>query len=236
MVEWKRRGKTELDSHFFHHYLHNELEKVHIQYYQYLFFDRRTFIPPVIISTFPSEWLAIYQEQKLYYTDPIIHQAKATVIPFAWSSVSNYSSAQMRPFFKQMQHNDIIDGYTFVVHDALGNTAILNLLSDEEQSRDFVFFEAHRAELQILLIDLYDHYLQEKKNIEYHRTKVYLLLSEKERNVLVLGARGLKYKEIARRLAISERTVKFHMSKIIEKLDVETAKSAFIRSKELNII
>lgn len=51
-------------------------------------------------------------------------------------------------------------------------------------------------------------------------------LTEKEKQVLILIAKGLTNKEIARQLKISLQTVKTHVSKILQKLKVKTRMEA----------
>lgn len=51
-------------------------------------------------------------------------------------------------------------------------------------------------------------------------------LSERERDVLRLVADGLSNKQIARRLSIGERTVKFHVNSVMTKLDAENRAQA----------
>ncbi len=51
-------------------------------------------------------------------------------------------------------------------------------------------------------------------------------LSEREREVLALLVEGLMNKEIARRLLVTERTVKFHVASILAKLDVPNRAAA----------
>jgi len=52
------------------------------------------------------------------------------------------------------------------------------------------------------------------------------LLTDRQRAVLRLIAAGLSNKQIARPLAISERTVKFHVTSILGKLQVENRAQA----------
>ena len=46
-------------------------------------------------------------------------------------------------------------------------------------------------------------------------------LSEREHEVLALVAQGLKYKQVAAKLFISERTIKYHMGQILERLHLK---------------
>lgn len=57
-------------------------------------------------------------------------------------------------------------------------------------------------------------------------------LSERETEVLRLAADGLRSKEIADRLSISERTVKAHLTSIFNKLDAASRAEAIARAME----
>jgi DNA-binding NarL/FixJ family response regulator len=57
-------------------------------------------------------------------------------------------------------------------------------------------------------------------------------LTEREHEVLELLARGRANPEIARRLAISEKTVRNHVSVIFDKLQVAGRAEAIVRARE----
>lgn len=60
-------------------------------------------------------------------------------------------------------------------------------------------------------------------------------LSERENEVLGLIARGLDNAQIAARLALSEKTVRNHITHIFEKLEVETRSQAIVRAREAGL-
>jgi DNA-binding NarL/FixJ family response regulator len=61
-------------------------------------------------------------------------------------------------------------------------------------------------------------------------------LTERELEVLRLLARGRQNKEIAGELVISERTVKFHVSAILAKLDVGNRTEAVSKAAQLGLV
>ena len=61
-------------------------------------------------------------------------------------------------------------------------------------------------------------------------------LTQREREVMHLLASGLQNKEIAKRLGISDHTVKFHVNGILGKLGVETRTEAVVQAARLGIV
>lgn len=68
------------------------------------------------------------------------------------------------------------------------------------------------------------------------RAIAYLHLSERELEVLELVSEGLSNKEIAGKLFVSINTVKTHLQKVYEKLEVNRRTQAVEKAKSLNLI
>jgi DNA-binding NarL/FixJ family response regulator len=58
-------------------------------------------------------------------------------------------------------------------------------------------------------------------------------LTDREREVLELIARGLRNEDIARQLAITSKTVRNHITSIFGKLDTSTRAQAIVRAREV---
>lgn len=68
------------------------------------------------------------------------------------------------------------------------------------------------------------------------RVQATLGISERELEVLQLLAAGRSNKEIASRLAVSPNTVKTHVARLFEKLEVRRRTEAILRARELGMI
>ena len=62
------------------------------------------------------------------------------------------------------------------------------------------------------------------------------LLSDRELEVLLVMAEGLANRDIARRLFVSEATVKTHVQRIMRKLDSKTPTQAVARARDLMLL
>ena len=64
----------------------------------------------------------------------------------------------------------------------------------------------------------------------------YLGISAREEEVLALLAKGQSNKEMARTLGVSPNTVKTHISKLYEKLQVSNRTEAAAKARDLNLV
>ena len=69
-----------------------------------------------------------------------------------------------------------------------------------------------------------------------HAAIASLRLSEREVEVLGLLAEGCANKVVARRLGISPNTVKTHVARLFDKLDVASRTQAIARARELGVV
>jgi len=71
---------------------------------------------------------------------------------------------------------------------------------------------------------------------ERARRRAARTLTPKERSILVLLARNYSNKEIARSIAVSDETVKWHLKNLFNKLDAGSRKHAVTRARSLGFI
>lgn len=98
-------------------------------------------------------------------------------------------------------------------------------------AKGFISKDVEPAELLHILLSV------EKGNTCFPREEIFLdALTDREKKVLELAAKGARRKEIAEQLFISERTVSNHLQHIFEKLQVTSTIEAIAKAIQLGYL
>ncbi|MDE1187364.1 MAG: autoinducer binding domain-containing protein [Pantoea sp.] len=203
--------------------------------YGYFIISKKDLNDICIINNYP-EWFDLYVKHSHQMADPVVMKALTRVEGFGWSEEIIISS---KPAFKKVMLHamefDINSGHTYIIHDNNDNLALLSIFNDNvidgvglySSNIDQVlsyFVKTHQK-----LLFLYD--LTKKNDNKYD-----IFFTKRENEILYWAATGKTYKEIAVHLNMAVSTVKFHMAKIVFKLDAVNAKHAIKLASDLRLI
>lgn len=125
------------------------------------------------------------------------------------------------------------------VFEAIRAGAVGYLLKDSSKEELFHAISLAAANKYFLPPEITARVVKEFTRIskpKHHIETLKVNLTAREMEILKLIAEGISNKEIADRLVIAEGTVKNHISKILEKLDVNDRLQAILKAKNLGII
>lgn len=194
----------------------------------------------IIISSYPDEWVDLYKENKYQHIDPVVLASFNKISPFSWEkSLVINTRLQLAKIFDLSKKYNIIDGYTFVLHDHGDNLAMLSIIVDSSYPDDVEkFIEEKKDTFQMLLIDAYEkiislcrEMIESKKQLNNKE-----IFSQRENEILYWASMGKTYLEVAIILGIKTSTVKFHIGNVVKKLGVLNAKHAIRLGVELQLI
>lgn len=215
--------------------LEQKLKSFGIKRYSYFLSHKFIHSTPLVISNYPDDWVSCYMQAELYLFDPVFLFAKQSIVPFSWSDVSNpelpWGGGEVLKFARQ--HN-LFDGYTFTIHDANNCMALLSFSNVDEDIEFHNNIRQHEADIQLLLVNTHDEIMKAIHN--YQVVNKQSILSAREIEILQWVSLGKTYIESAIILGIRERTIKFHMKNIVNKLNVSNAKHAIKKAIELNLL
>lgn len=194
----------------------------------------------IIISSYPDEWVEFYKENKYQHIDPVVLASFNKISPFSWErSLVINTRLQLAKIFDLSKKYNIINGYTFVLHDHGDNLAMLSIIVDSSYPDDVEkFIEKKKDTFQMLLINAYEkiislcrEMIENKKQLNNKE-----IFSQRENEILYWASMGKTYLEVAIILGIKTSTVKFHIGNVVKKLGVLNAKHAIRLGVELQLI
>jgi LuxR family quorum-sensing system transcriptional regulator ExpR len=201
----------------------------------YFIISKRDLVDISIINNHP-EWFDLYVENNHQMVDPVVMKALSRVESFDWDDEIIRTSRLALP--KVMIHakkHDINSGHTFIIHDCRNNLVLLSIFSSDLEITGEKRSLNHERKLSLFvkihqkLLSMYEFFEKDNKSDKVD-------ISERENAILYWAAMGKTYKEIATRLGITESTIKFHMAKIVHKLEAANAKHAIRLASDSKLI
>lgn len=206
-------------------------------HYAYFVTHKGLDVKPRIISNYPERWLRAYRAANYHLIDPVINHGLKCVAPFSWrEALEAKESAQSDDVFALSQKYQISMGYTFNLHDSNGLFAALSICNTERRVDFEQVMQQRAAEIQMTLIQFHNSLTATFAPNELFSASADTSLSDREMGVLKWVVMGKAYREIAAMHAISVRTVKFHMSNVVHKLQVRNAKQAVYKAVSLGLV
>ncbi|HET8899153.1 MAG TPA: LuxR family transcriptional regulator [Rhodanobacteraceae bacterium] len=181
-------------------------------------------------TNYPDAWQAHYMANDYLHHDPVIHQARGSHLPVVWNAATKAGQAA---FWGEASEHGIRHGWTLALYGANGAFGLISLARSHDR-----IDEAELADNEARLLWL-SHAALEAVSARHQRrqpTHASHALSERERDILRWALAGKTAEETACILAISSRTVHFHMMEIMQKLNVVNKTQAVAKALVLNLI
>lgn len=172
------------------------------------------------------EWLEIYKTEKLDAYDPVAHRAFQTEAPVVWSEIYQSAAESAKDFISLSQDFRLLEGTSCATQS--------NRFNGFASCVSAIFDHTSVATDQMLLLQRILPHLNEA--IAQPSLTMADSFTHREIEILQWVQAGKSSWEIGIILAISERTVKFHLSNIYRKLDVHSRAQAVARAMRLGIM
>lgn len=186
----------------------------------------------IMLNNYPQAWQQRYMEQQYVKVDPTVQHCMVSLKPLVWSSQYTHTQAE-KDFWEEARSYGLNVGWAQSSRDFIGTRGMLTLarssdqLSEKEQ-------KAQYTNMYWLTQTVHSSIAKIVNDVEFSQFNLYLTNREKE--VLRWTAEGKTSAEIAQILGVSERTINFHLSNSMQKLNVNNKISAAIRAVMLGLL
>jgi DNA-binding CsgD family transcriptional regulator len=188
--------------------------------------------PPVVINTFPVEFLSLYHRQDLSRVDPIVHETLRHRLPFSWDAEGLSKITPPEKDFLFLAHDfKIVRGLTVPVYGPAGDFALFSFVSSANSTAFNKMIRRHGHMLHLAAI--YSHQLL---STFAERQRPDTRLTPREIEVLQWTALGKTMGEIGEIIGLSDKTIQYHMYNAMKKLGVYSKAAATAKAVVLGLI
>lgn len=170
----------------------------------------------------PQEWEIDFLHGKYQIFSDIISRVKSKITPLMW----NAEEVNVPDLKSLAEKFNIKSGISFLIRIS-SDVIIFTLYFDQEDKTFISLYQSEKYKITFEILELFEMFYKKEEGVP---------LTGRESEILNFLKIGKTYSEIAYILGISERTVRFHVRNILDKLDVSSVKYAIFKATSLQII
>lgn len=197
----------------------------------------RTSLDHFVNHSFGAEWARTYEARGFERVDPVLRRACAAPGAFRWrDALRAEPSGACRAFTGAARDFGLVEGVAHACNArASSGTTLLSLAGGKD----------HTSDRTLALVSALGPHLHEAYAWLRGRDRAPesggglgedIALSAREREILAWTQDGKTYWEIGEIIGISERTVKYHFTRIKAKLDVVSASHAVAKAMRMGLL
>ncbi|CAI1601917.1 TPA: LuxR C-terminal-related transcriptional regulator [Serratia fonticola] len=194
--------------------LQRYLEHINLSKYSILIINSSR--KSILVTNMPAEWEQDFLSRKLDQTSEIVLMAKNKITPVIWAS-ANIKNKEIQYLAEKY---NIRNGVTFFMN-IKSDRVILTLYFSEIETHFNERYRKEKKDILFQILTLFEKYYT--KNIDYR-------LTTREDEIINLLKIGKTYSEIAMVIGVGERTVRFHIKNILEKMKVSSVRYAIFKA------
>lgn len=190
--------------------------------------------PPVIIVTYPKEWIDLYHSEDFFRIDPVFAAGRNAFLPTDWASLDQTSVAARHVFSEADRYGIGRQGMSLPMRGPHGDAAAFAFTVNGSPDRWSGFEKRYKGDLSI--IGQHFHARVVSTYFDELGLQVPLSLTRRQQQCLQLRADGLSQKQIAEALGIAVQSVRLHHKRARAALGAPSLMRAVIAAIDANLI
>jgi LuxR family quorum-sensing system transcriptional regulator SolR len=184
----------------------------------------------IMFNNYSKEWQECYEKSGYLEIDPTVQHGLKNTLPIVWSHEVFESAPEL---WEDARGHGLHFGWAQSSRDASGAVGLLTLARSEEQLTDSELY-ANKAKMAWLT--QFAHAGMARILIPNYIPETLVTMTAREKEVLRWTAEGKTAYEIGQILAVSERTVNFHINNVVSKLDASNKTQAAVKAATLGML
>jgi LuxR family transcriptional regulator, quorum-sensing system regulator SolR len=184
----------------------------------------------VMFNNYSQEWQDCYQERNYLQVDPTVQHAHKSTLPVLWT---NRLFEPVPHMWEEARSHGLQFGWAQASRDASGSVGLLTLARSAEQLTDS---ELYSNQARMVWLTQYVHAAMARLLIPRMAPEMHITLTAREKEVLRWTAEGKTAYETSQILAISERTINFHINNVISKLGASNKTQAAVKAVAMGML